>query len=80
MQFFVRGVPSGDGWIVNSLEVDVTTSAGRIRTFKSEEKIRQMAERGGTLKQQEDHQAWNTPSGRAARESPEALEAATDVQ
>ena len=57
MQFFVRGVQGRDEWIVNFLEVDLKTSIGRIRTFRSEEKIWQTAERGGALKLQEDHQA-----------------------
>ena len=57
MQFFVRGVQGRDEWIVNFLEVDMKTPVSRIRTFKSGEKIRQMAERGGALKLQEDHQA-----------------------
>ena len=43
MQFLVRGVQGSDEWIVDFLEVDIKTSVGRIRTFKTEEKIRQMA-------------------------------------
>ena len=62
MNFFVRGEPHGksfvQSWVVNFLEGDLKTPIGRIRTFRSEEKIREMAERGGALKSQEDHQAF----------------------
>ena len=49
--------------MVNFLECDMKTVVGRIRTFRSEEAIREIAKRGGALKTQEDHQSFEYALG-----------------
>ena len=54
MNFFHRG-----SWIVNFLEGDLKTPIGRIRTFLNADQVREIAKRGGALKQLADHQAFD---------------------